>query len=217
VEVPKVHLGCGPLALDGWVNLDIRPYPGANVVADVRDGLPFARARLVFAEHFVEHLTLRDAMRLLGDCRRLLDGGGVLRISTPNLDWVWATSYSSRWRQLSGEVAQIEPMSWRHDERSASDCLEINRAFHGWGHQFLYNRALLGGVLGLSGFDRIEWRSYGASDHPELRGLERHERHPEIAGVPDVLIVEASPGSAAPLANAVAQRLADYERDLNAS
>lgn len=212
-----MHLGCGPLALDGWINLDILPYPGVDVVADVRDGLPFGRVRFVFAEHFVEHLMLRDVMRLLGECRRLLDGGGVLRISTPNLDWVWATSYSSRWQQLSPAAARVEPASWRHDEDAATDCLEINRAFHGWGHRFLFNRAMLGRVLRVAGFDRLEWRSYGDSDHPELRGLERHERHPEIAGVSDVLIVEASPGAAAPLEGVVADRLADYERDLDAS
>jgi len=68
----------------------------------------------------------------------------------------------------------------------------MNRAFHGWGHQFLYNRQALTEVLRESGFAHIETASYGESRHPELRGLERHEKYVDSPDLPHVIIVEAS-------------------------
>jgi hypothetical protein len=67
----------------------------------------------------------------------------------------------------------------------------MNRAFHGWGHQFLYNRATLAAALRSAGFAKTMFRTYGESDRPELRGLERHETWEDTPDLPHVLIVEA--------------------------
>ena len=68
----------------------------------------------------------------------------------------------------------------------------MNRAFHGWGHQFLYNRAMLAAVIRSAGFAQTVFRTYGESDVPELNGLERHETWEDTPDLPHVLIVEAS-------------------------
>ena len=173
----KLHIGSGPLALPGWTNVDVAPYPGVDVVHDVRERWPFSDVEFIFAEHFIEHLTLEEALRFLGECRRVLRDDGVLRLSTPNLDWVWLTHYK-RPEELSEEEQLI-------------GCLEINRAFHGWGHHFLYNPRTLELALRAAGFGRVTPREYGASDRVELRDLERHERHRDLPGVPSVIVVEA--------------------------
>src|SRR5437763_14389901 len=85
----KLHIGAGTSPLAGWTNVDILPYPGVDAVLDVTRGLPFENVELIFAEHFLEHLSLADALRFIGECRRVLNDDGVLRVSTPNLDWVW--------------------------------------------------------------------------------------------------------------------------------
>ena len=103
--------------------------------------------------------------------------GGTLRLSTPNLDWVMLTHYR-------GATAP--------DDDARADCLRLNRAFHAWGHQFLYNRAMLVAALRSAGFAETAFRSYGESDRPELRGLERHETWVDTAELPHVLIVEAT-------------------------
>jgi hypothetical protein len=72
------------------------------------------------------------------------------------------------------------------------DCFQLNRAFHGWGHQFLYNRTTLGAALRASGFANVTFQLYGQSDVPELRGLERHETWEDTPELPHVLIAEAS-------------------------
>jgi predicted SAM-dependent methyltransferase len=167
----RLHVGCGPVHLDGWINIDVRRYPAVDFILDVRDGLPFHDLRFIFAEHFIEHLPFWEAQRFLSDCRSALAPDGVLRLSTPNLDWVFRSQYES------GGVR---------------DCFQLNQAFRGWGHQFLYNAETLAAVLRKAGFDGVEFRAYGESSHRELHGLERHERSADTEELPHVLVVEAS-------------------------
>jgi predicted SAM-dependent methyltransferase len=174
----KLHIGAGTSPIAGWTNVDILPYPGVDTVLDVTQGLPFTDVEMIFAEHFLEHLTLADGLRFLAECRRALNDDGVLRISTPNLDWVWLTHYK-------------QPDEMTPDEQLRG-CLEINRAFHGWGHRFLYNRHMLRSVLERSGFRDFVECEYGLSAYAALNGLERHELSDGLPGSPSVLIVEAS-------------------------
>src|SRR5947209_3056781 len=179
----RLHIGSGPQSLSGWVNIDIVRYPGVDRILDVRRGLPFKDVRFIFAEHFIEHLDLNAAMYLFLECRRVLRDDGVLRLSTPNLDWVWASHY--------GAAA--------NKEEAVRDCFKLNGAFHGWGHRFLYNEATLRALLLDAGFANVTCRGYAESPYPELRGIERHERSEDFNGLADILIVEASGrGGAAP-------------------
>jgi predicted SAM-dependent methyltransferase len=167
----RLHIGSGEVRISGWTNIDNRRLPGVDRVVDVTYGLPFRDVRFIFAEHFVEHLHYGDAMYFLRECRRVLRDDGVLRLSTPNLEWVLATHYGN---------ARVE------------DCFRINRAFRGWGHQFLYNFEVLEATLQDAGFASIVRREYGQSTIAELQNLERHERNEDLAGVSHILIVEAS-------------------------
>jgi predicted SAM-dependent methyltransferase len=193
----KLHLGCGPLALPGWVNLDNLPYPGVDQVVDVTAGLPFEDVSFVFAEHFIEHIAYPDAANLMRECRRVLNDDGVLRLSTPNLDWVWVTHYRL-------------PMN---DSEAMQACFAMNRAFRGWGHQFLYNDRTLRATLLDAGFANVTRVEYGVSEHEELRGLERHEKSPDYGTLSHILVVEAS-GRGAEKPADFDQPRADFLRDL---
>lgn len=61
----KLHIGCGDVALAGWVNIDLTPYPAVDLVHDVTKPLPFESCSFIFAEHFIEHLSLHDGLRFL--------------------------------------------------------------------------------------------------------------------------------------------------------
>lgn len=173
----QLHIGSGALQIEGWINIDIDAHPGVDHVLDVREGLPFASVDFIFAEHFIEHLTFSEAATFLTECRRVLSEEGSLRVSTPNLDWVWLTHYK-------------HPQSLATDE-AVIGCLEMNRAFHGWGHQFLYNAPMLARLLEDAGFEAVELCRYGESTIPELRNLERHEPAEDRPGVPHVVIAQA--------------------------
>ena len=173
----RLHVGCGPQLLEGWINIDNQPYKGIDAVVDIRNGVPYEDLEFIFAEHFIEHLAYEDAKSFLRDCRRALAPHGVLRLTTPNLDWVWLTQY--------------HPGQWQHRSEAVRDCFWMNKAFRGWGHQFLYNEQTLTECLHEAGFATVEPVRYGESRHDALRGIERHEQYPD-AHILHIVIVEAS-------------------------
>ena len=174
----RLHVGCGPVALQGWINIDNQSYPGVDYVLDVTGGLPFEKLDCVFAEHFIEHLNYDAGASFMRECRRVLASEGVLRLSTPNLDWVWMTQY---------HLGQ-----WGSSSEAVRDCFWLNKAFRGWGHQFLYNLQTLIECLHDAGFANVISCLYGESSHEALRLVERHDKYLDTPDLPHILIVEAS-------------------------
>jgi len=86
----------------------------------------------------------------------------------------------------------------------------MNKAFRGWGHQFLYNRQTLTEVLIEAGFGTIETVAYGESRHPALRNLERHETYIDTPETPHIIVLEASGRSDGPSCRLKEPR-ADFE------
>ena len=172
----RLHLGSGREHLDGWINIDNQPLPGVDRVLDVTLGLPFENVDFIFAEHFIEHIAYVEAAVLVRECRRVLGDAGVLRLSTPNLDWVWASHY----RLGLDDTDQVR------------GCFALNAAFRAWGHQFLYNERTLTATLQEAGFANVVRCEYGQSAHAELCGLERHEKSVNYENLSHILIVEAS-------------------------
>jgi len=168
-------VGCGREALPGWVNVDVEPFSSVDVVADVSKGLGFSDCHAVFAEHFLEHLTIEEGIGFLVETHRALGDQGWLRLSTPNLEWVLATHYD----------AHAAP------EEKALAGLTLNRAFYGWGHRFLWNQSLLTEALEACGFTEIRWCRYGESELPFFQNLERHSTYEDSPQIPHVLIAEA--------------------------
>jgi predicted SAM-dependent methyltransferase len=179
-RIKKVQVGCGPHnLLDDWWNVDIKGFPGIDEVMDATQPWPYEGLQYVFDEHFLEHLTLDGAIKFLTHAGISLRVGGKIRLSTPNLDWVLRTHYSL-------EVAE-------HAKR-LYDTLKINRAFHGWGHRFLYSRDILAYILTEMNFEEISFFSYGESHDPALKNLERHGGFQVRDGAPSVIVVEAERG-----------------------
>jgi predicted SAM-dependent methyltransferase len=197
----QLHLGCGPLALDGWINVDNQPYAGIDFRWDLSRGIPFRNARYIFAEHFIEHLSYQQGAEFARGCRAALRDDGILRLSTPNLDWVWTIAY--------------RPAQWTSEDEALSDCFVVNRAFRGWGHQFIYNLTTLTALLQNAGFANVRMLRYGESDTAALSGLERHEQYQDSPELPHVLVIQAS-GRREVDSIRGAANIADYNRDVSA-
>jgi len=84
----RLNWGCGPIAPYGWVNSDIAPGPGVDVVADIRAGLPLQDNSFDYAVsiHALPEIPYADLDRAISELRRVLKPGGVLRLSLPDLD-----------------------------------------------------------------------------------------------------------------------------------
>jgi predicted SAM-dependent methyltransferase len=197
----RLHLACGPNALRGWVNIDNQAYAGIDRLLDLRYGLPFSDVEYIYAEHFIEHIEYRDALGLLRECRRALGSNGVIRLSTPNLDWVWRFAY--------------HPGMWETAQQEIHDCLVANRSFRAWGHRFLYNRAMMRDLLHRAGFANVTFCAYHESEHEPLRGIEAHMRYePDPPETPHVIIAEASGIRDTANDPEIDREIAEYERDL---
>lgn len=84
MELKKLHLGCGTNIKAGWINLDIAPLPGVDVVHDIgKSPLPFRDEEFdeVLCEDILEHLEYIPIMR---EINRIMKRGGVLTIRVPH-------------------------------------------------------------------------------------------------------------------------------------
>src|SRR5579872_4628272 len=82
-----VNLASGGFLLDGFVHLDLHGGNPEVIRWDCCGSLPFAdgSCKGIRIEHFVEHVEPREQLpRLLADCHRALEPGGVLRVIVPD-------------------------------------------------------------------------------------------------------------------------------------
>jgi SAM-dependent methyltransferase len=84
----RLNLGCGHIALEGYLNVDRRALPGVDIVAEV-DELPFEPGEVdeIFSAHLLEHFPQEQLLReLLPYWIGLLKHGGVLRSVVPDAE-----------------------------------------------------------------------------------------------------------------------------------
>ncbi len=84
----RLNLGCGHIALDGYLNVDRRALPGVDIVAEV-DQLPFAQGELseIFSAHLLEHFPQEQLRRaLLPYYFGLLKHGGRFAAVVPDAE-----------------------------------------------------------------------------------------------------------------------------------
>jgi SAM-dependent methyltransferase len=159
--------GLTGIAGEGWINMDNSPnawlskYPRLKwllwksrllsdfhynihwdksiVIRDLRKRLPFDddSIRYVYTSHFLEHVSRGDAKRVIGEIRRVLEPGGILRVVVPDLAYgvrrytaaiqadpsdADAAPRLLEWLQLSAP-GRRDPHLWMYDGPSLSKLL----------------------------------------------------------------------------------------------
>lgn len=152
-----LNLGCGSNKL-AW------PWRNHDVDMDLRKPLPFGASTVQFisAEHCCEHLTSKEAWLLFSECYRVLQSGGVVRISVPDL--------SRMSKHMTQEYADAVKEGG-HGDGTFQAALKACVFEHG--HQSVWTAVLLSTFLSAVGFKTTLCR-VGQSKHPELRGIEGH-------------------------------------------
>lgn len=160
--IRQVQVGCGPYHhRPDWWNTDLRPFPNIDEAFDATkpwrwvDLLSF-----VYAEHFLEHLEIDQALAFLVEAGRALRVGGRIRLTTPSLEWV-----------LRSHFTFPKPRT----EQEFKETMETNRAFYGWGHRFLYSKGVLERALLEVGYQDVQFFRYGQSNTAAFTGIELHE------------------------------------------
>jgi len=82
----RLHVGCGPRRLPGWINADAVPGVG-DVVLDLHDvaALPSDTYREIYGCHVLEHCWPQDTPDILRRLHDALLPGGTLRLSVPDI------------------------------------------------------------------------------------------------------------------------------------
>jgi SAM-dependent methyltransferase len=87
-SVRRLNWGCGSAPAPGWINSDRKIGPGIDLSCDIRDGLPLDDNSVDYAVsiHALPELPLGQLVPALGELRRVLRVGGVLRLGLPDLE-----------------------------------------------------------------------------------------------------------------------------------
>ena len=83
----RLNIGCGRNIMPEWVNVDIAPLPGVDVVADLdncrQKPMPFADDTVdaFLLSHVIEHI--RDPLPLMQELYRVAKAGAVMLVRVP--------------------------------------------------------------------------------------------------------------------------------------
>jgi len=132
----KLHFGCGPRILKGWINIDLsyepfgaylqyytdKHYPaelrGSKddlfIINVINDGLPLedSSVDVIFHEDFFEHLSQKQQFVFLAETLRVMKPGAVHRINTPNI--IAAMRDNSLFSKGKSGVYTAEWDNWHH-------------------------------------------------------------------------------------------------------
>jgi predicted SAM-dependent methyltransferase len=165
----RINIGCGSRPLPGWVNLDAARGDKIEVVWDLRRGLPFPAdsCAAIFGEHVIEHIPKAAAERLLRECHRVLQPGGVVRLSTPDAGKFLRAYVSDK--QFLADPHFAEPADTSMDR--------VNMMMREYGqHLWVYDIESICRILKKAGFSSTIEQSFGASAHPLMKGIDLEER-----------------------------------------
>jgi len=179
--IAKLQLGAGGVkGFSGWLNTDIEPAEG-EAYLDATKSFPISDGSLsyIFSEHLIEHLSYRDGLSMLQECRRTLKPGGRVRIAPPNLlklIQLFQNAKNDEMRNYVKDKIKADYYSEPLPQTASPECVILNYEMRSWGHQFLYDPPSLRESLERTGFQSIKEFAPGESDDPALTGLENRHK-----------------------------------------
>jgi len=162
----KVNFGCGSFLKKGFLNIDFSST--ADLRLDLRQPLPLASksCKLVFTEHFIEHLKYpEEAEQFINECFRILQPGGEILLTVPDTAWP-LQEYGLNKKAYLEAAAQHQ---W-HPEGCITFIEHINYHFrHRWyyqdesnfaRHRFAYDFETMKKLLMNAGFNEVNNRDF---------------------------------------------------------
>lgn len=198
-EVKKIQIGCGTNLLAGWLNTDLK---SSNEILFLDAGSKFPIESncfdFVFSEHLFEHLIVEQQFNFLTESYRILKKGGIMRIATPNLDFLF------RIYKNSNEPENIDYVDWAvgnipHLKNVKSSIIDkeehyiyvINNFFKAWGHQVIHNLSSISKLATQCDFIQVRECEVGKSEVIVLQNIERHGTIiPEKINLFETMVIE---------------------------
>ena len=175
--VAKLQLGCGTFPIDGWLNTDrTRGLCKKGIIyLDVTKpfNIPNSSFDYVYSEHLFEHLTHKEQKSMLMECHRILKPGGIIRISTPNIEFL-IDLYLHPEKEINKAYIEFDAHRTRQPNNSV---YAINHFHTDWGHKIIHSPESLTNILVRTGFKNICQCEVGESKHALLINVEQHKQH----------------------------------------
>lgn len=181
-EVKKMQIGSGANFLEGWLNTDLN-YDDKVAFLDAGLKFPIEAETFdcVYSEHLFEHLKVEQQINMLEESYRILKIGGVMRIATPTLDFLydlyanpdtaknkhyveWAVNNIPNLKIVNNTIIDVEE---HHN-------YVINNFFKAWGHQLIHNYSSIKKLALQCGYTHIRQCNVGESEVSYLRDIEKH-------------------------------------------
>ncbi len=182
----KLNLGSYTTMFHGWKNLDrldladwARRRGYAFTQWDLSNGLPYDAgiADLIFMSHALEHFSYGEGAHLLGECRRVLKQGGLIRVAVPDARRLIKLFLSNELRSLEQLCAVDE---------GADDIQILHELLYGGDHRATYDADFLVDTFKRAGFGNARRVAFRESASATMR-RETIDLYPELS-----LFVEAS-------------------------
>ena len=166
-DATKVHVGAGPVRLDGWANTDLSGK--ADYYLDATGHWPATGVTHVFADNVIEHLTLDGARAFLREARAAMTPGGRIRLVTPDAE-ASARAYIDRTPDLEALIVRhrMNGYAMAHP----ADVLRVVFSLNGHHNGYVFDLASMRAELEAAGFVNVERVPMGESSDPELRGID---------------------------------------------
>lgn len=137
----KIHLGAGPVNIQGWVNVDARDASHIHLQSSGFDLKEFSDGAVseIYMCHVLEHFSFEEIKIVLRTMHCKLGPGGVLRLSVPDFDQLIAIYHAS------GNNLELIKMALMGGQD-----YEYNF------HKAVFNKALLSDLLLSCGFKHVQ-------------------------------------------------------------
>ncbi|MEJ0005343.1 MAG: methyltransferase domain-containing protein [Steroidobacteraceae bacterium] len=194
--IRKLHLGCGFVELDGWLNTDLLPRRSWVAYCNAAGKFPFPDGSFdyILTEHMIEHVDFDAGLQMLSECKRVLKPGGRIRISTPDLDKIMALKKAATPLE---DLYIKDLLSHIPNALDGQPSFAINSMMRSWGHTFIYDQETLSAALLRMGFVGITLCTPGQSADRHLDGVDRHAdtfTNPDFNLVESLVLEASTPG-----------------------
>lgn len=151
----KLHLGCRDRKIHGFINIDIMPEAKPDLVEDVitLPSFDVNSVNTIYCCHLSEHLTREESLKAFTRWHEILEPGGILRLSVPDLARVFEHY------MLYKDLRKLQCFLYgsQHNE------FDIHK--NGWDEKTLYEELMSVGFINFRRYDHKNTEHWYVDDH----------------------------------------------------